>query len=296
MVYKDKNSADLWEELVTKNSDSSPQFKLREFSDIAAELKCDIPEYLLTASFQKYVDNDNYPIPAAEDREGYCKNYDHNYWVLGLLDFLKIQYTANKYGVAVDRYFDFGCSSGRVLRHFLCQSKTTEIWGSDINYNHIQWLNAYLPGVKAIFNHTLPSLPLEDNYFNLVSAFSVFTHIDTFEIAWLCELRRILKPGGIAYITYTGEEAWETLKIFNKLPAHNIPRTIKKTGVNLDKLLESSIPQGKTVFRHSTGPYRSLTYHSMDYIKNVWGRFFDILEIIPDFHGHQAVAVLKKLI
>lgn len=59
-------------------------------------------------------------------------------------------------------------------------------------------------------------------------------------------------------------------------------------------LLEKDLPSGRTVFRHSDGPYRSLTYHSIDYIKNVWGRFLTIVEIIPKFHARQSVIILKK--
>jgi hypothetical protein len=39
--------------------------------------------------------------------------------------------------------------------------------------------------VKPVFNHCLPQLPFSDGQYDVVSAFSVFTHIDVWETAWL---------------------------------------------------------------------------------------------------------------
>lgn len=293
MIYTGNNLTPLWEENIAKHCEQNSMFVNVSCISSLPDAKHSIEEYLLENPFNSYIQNDPYLIPSEKDREGYCVNNDFYYWHLGLSDFLKIQYIAKKYNVNIDRYFDFGCASGRVLRHFLCQSNTSEIWGSDINSKHINWINQFLPKIKAIFNHTIPSLPLEDNYFDVVSAFSVFTHIDTFEIAWLSELRRILKPNGIAYITYHDEANWEILKS-EKNNNNRVYRTLKKCNPNIEELLEKDLPSGRTVFRHSDGPYRSLTYHSIDYIKNVWGRFFTIVEIIPKFHARQSVIILKK--
>src|SRR6185369_1736506 len=41
-----------------------------------------------------------------------------------------------------------------------------------------------------------------------ICAFSVFTHIDVFEDLWLLELRRILRPGGVACVTFHSERSW----------------------------------------------------------------------------------------
>jgi hypothetical protein len=35
----------------------------------------------------------------------------------------------------------------------------------------------------------------------MISAYSVFTHIEAMETTWLMELRRVLRKGGIAWIT-----------------------------------------------------------------------------------------------
>jgi len=35
-------------------------------------------------------------------------------------------------------------------------------------------------------------------------------------------------------------------------------------------------------------------FHSLDYIRNAWGRFFDVVDIIPKGHDYQDVVVLRK--
>ena len=143
-----------------------------------------------------YASRDCYAIPHARDREGYQVNYDARYFLNGLADYLKIHRAVKKHNVAMESFLDFGCASGRVLRHFCAQSDIANLWGCDINGRHIKWMNDHLPSqLKIIHSHCLSHLPIASNSINVISAFSVFTHIDTFETGWLSEIHRILKPG-----------------------------------------------------------------------------------------------------
>ncbi len=46
---------------------------------------------------------------------------------------------------------------------------------------------------------------MEDGSFDLIWAVSVFTHLAETWSAWLLELHRVLKPGGILLATFMGE-------------------------------------------------------------------------------------------
>ena len=96
---------------------------------------------------------------------------------------------------------DLGCASGRMLR-FVPRDNAAEHWGLDINANQIAWCQEHLspPMLFAVIT-TAPHLPFEDHYFDLVYCGSVFTHIAELADAWLLELRRVLRPGGYAFIT-----------------------------------------------------------------------------------------------
>ena len=148
--------------------------------------------------------------------------------------------------------------------------------------------------VRPIALPALPKLPIEDNYFDLITAYSVFTHIDIFETAFLAEIRRVLKPGGLAYLTVITESTWEVVRKehMEKPDAENhFTRIIP----DFSKRIKEPLPQGLTRFRHKeTGPYRGLAFYSTDYIENVWGRFFDIKEIIPLGHSKQTVIIAQK--
>ena len=169
-------------------------------------------ETLAQANISEMVAKDTIPIPVPTDRENYFPGFDEKYWLFGLADYLKVMQVAAKYDVQPTSILDFGCASGRVLRHFAAQTDIKNIWGSDINRRHIRWLYEHMPmHVRPVFNHSIPSLPIPDASIDVITAFSVFTHIDTFEIHWLAELSRILSDGGICYLTVHNEATWELL-------------------------------------------------------------------------------------
>ncbi len=107
------------------------------------------------------------------------------------------------------RVLDFGCGSGRVLRHFLDEAEQAELWGCDIDAASVRWVNENLnPPVRCVQNGMAPPLPFEDRSFDLVYATSVFTHIDRWS-DWLLEMNRILTPDGLLVASFLGEGMWE---------------------------------------------------------------------------------------
>jgi SAM-dependent methyltransferase len=184
-----------------------------------------------------------------------------------------------------------GCASGRVIRHFLCQERGLDLWASDINSGHVEWILKYLQGDIRVFqNHALPHLPLEDNTLDLAYAFSVFSHIDAFDLAWLLELRRVLKPGGLAYLTTHTEHTWSIMKagdtIYDILLDH--PDFSPE-------LLKSKLPLEKIVYQWRTdNSYRASVFYDTEYIRHVWGKYYEVLDIIPEGHFYQDVILLRK--
>ena len=101
---------------------------------------------------------------------------------------------------------DFGCASGRVLRHFTAD---WQCHGVDLDARMIDWLRRNWPNEVTIFTgHALPHLPLPDRSLDLVYAVSVFPHLKYHWDAWLMEWRRVLRPGGLCIFTAQCEAAW----------------------------------------------------------------------------------------
>ena len=289
-----------WEDDISLNHDSTTPFNnfpapaempIEEFKlgDVLT------PEMLGGKSLEEFVKRDTYPIPDVSDREGYNQNFNARFFMTGLADFLKISSAAKKYEVDLQSYFDFGCASGRVLRHFCAQSEIPNLWGSDINGRHIRWLNDHMPSrLKIIHNNCVPQIPIADNSIDVVSAFSVFTHIDTFETGWLAELYRVLKPKGLCYLTVQNDDTWALLQ--NANDDNGLLKRFREIDPDFDELLAQPIPPERKCFRYTdVGPYRALVLHSNAYLQKTWGRFFDILEIQGKAHGYmQSVLIGRK--
>jgi Flp pilus assembly protein TadD/SAM-dependent methyltransferase len=99
---------------------------------------------------------------------------------------------------------EFGCGSGRVLRHFR-NITGLRLAGTDANPKAIAWDCVHLPGIDFSENALTPPLKYDDASFDLVYALSVFTHITVeMQQPWLNELRRVLRPGGYLLCTVHG--------------------------------------------------------------------------------------------
>ncbi|MEM9941851.1 MAG: class I SAM-dependent methyltransferase [Planctomycetota bacterium] len=289
-----------WEDDISLNHDSTDEF---DNLPAPAEMAIDaflklkpLPADLIgDRSIESFVRKDHIPIPSVDDREGYNPNNSARFFFTGLVDHLKILAAAKRHNVSIESYFDFGCASGRVLRHFANHTDIPNLWGSDINGRHIQWLNDHMPpNVKVIHNSCIPIIPIADNSIDVVSAFSVFTHIDTFETAWLAELYRVLKPGGICYLSVQNEDTWELMQ--NAGEKDILYQRFKKIDPGFDQIIQSPIPKNRRSFRYTDlGAYRALVVHSNDYLQKTWGRYFDILEIRKlDHNVWQSVFIGRK--
>jgi len=102
------------------------------------------------------------------------------------------------------RVLDFGAGAGRVLRHALVEDPGAELWGCDVDARSVDWMRANLPGAHVFQTGEWPPTVQPGGHFDLIIAFSVFTHLlDTWS-AWLLELHRLLVDDGLAIVTVYG--------------------------------------------------------------------------------------------
>jgi ubiquinone/menaquinone biosynthesis C-methylase UbiE len=237
------------------------------------------------------LDQDTMPIPSTRDREGYYGDQHFEYWLSGLSDYLKVKEACVGVNWRGARLLDFGGATGRVARHFYAQDDLDEVMICDVNINNIDWVLEYLPSSFSVFkNGPMPSLPIPDGYFDIVTAFSVFTHMSEYELGWLYELRRLLKPNGILYATVHNDDTWRILPstwVFNNvLMQFEDFRGTYQPGSELTERL---------VFEYSSeSAYNCNTFHPNAYLHRVWGRIFNILDIRPTCHSYQSAVVLRK--
>jgi len=183
------------------------------------------------------------------------------------------------------RVLDFGCGAGRMLRHFASEAANAEFWGADISAEHILWANRHLrPPFRFVMTTTLPHVPFPDGYFHLVYAGSVFTHIADLADAWLLEVRRIIAPGGRAFLTFHDSH---TLRLLDG-PQVDAPLTRRLVGAprsGFGLLAIDRWPEygGTQVF------------YSDEYLMATLTAVFRVLAVHPEAHGYQTAAIVTRI-
>jgi SAM-dependent methyltransferase len=183
----------------------------------------------------------------------------------GLLGVDCIQTILARHGMAMsgfDRVLDLGCGCGRTMRHWKWLSGP-ELHGSDYNPYLVRWCSENLPFADFALNDLTPPLDYDDDSFDFVYAVSVFTHFDEdLQRAWMADLRRILKPGGVLYVTVHGRSRLEELALEQKeafLAGRLVVTDPKGAGTNICS-----------------------AYHPEPYVRKTLARELEILDFVPD--------------
>jgi SAM-dependent methyltransferase len=167
---------------------------------------------------------------------------------------------------------DFGCGPGRLLRHLPGLLPDAELTGVDVDPEPIAWLTANLPRVRAETVPELPPTDLPSGAFDLVIAYSVFSHLDAGrQDAWLEELARVMAPGGIGLITFHGDEA---VRLLREHPLLELP-----PGAESD--LESAGIAYWTGASDELPDWYGVALHRPAYLRSHWARWLDVLEVVP---------------
>jgi SAM-dependent methyltransferase len=174
------------------------------------------------------------------------------------------------------RVLDFGCGAGRTLRHFLAEAHRGEFWGCDIDAPSIRWMARNLsPPLHVARNGVNPPVDFLDYAtLDLVWALSVFTHLTDSSLAWLEELHRLLKPGGLLIATYMGRFNGD---VFTHEPWD-------------DDLVGMNVLRRDQGWEHG-GP---VVLMSDWWVREHWGRAFEFVNVMSEFQGQTWVLLQKK--
>jgi SAM-dependent methyltransferase len=199
------------------------------------------------------------------------------------------------------KLLDFGSAWGRYTRYFWRDIPGSNLFGVDIDPEIVATCR-YL-GVPGNFQTIEPKgkLPFEDNTFDLLIAYSVFTHLpENIANHWMEELSRVAKPGAI--IAYTVEPRRfltfvETLDPQSPNMWHALMATFK------DRIpgLLSQFDQGEYCYiPTSGGAYRDADVYGdaaipKRYVREKWGKFFTPIRYLDDADRFwQAVVTARK--
>jgi SAM-dependent methyltransferase len=105
------------------------------------------------------------------------------------------------------RVLDFGCGWGRVARFFLHDIRGEGLFGVDIDQRGIESCRESFPLGTFLVSSPWPPSGFHAETFDLVYAVSVFSHLpEGMHLAWVEEITRILRPGGVLVATTLGRD------------------------------------------------------------------------------------------
>jgi SAM-dependent methyltransferase len=161
----------------------------------------------------------------------------------------------------LDAVLDFGCGCGRVMRH-LNHYQAVRLHGTDANSGAVTWCDENLNFAEFGTNLLEPPTRYRPHSFDLVYAFSVFTHLpEPQQTPWMLEIRRILKPGGLLLVTLQGDFY---------LP--QLPEPEKEKYQQGELVVQGVVFAGQT---------DCSAYHPEAYVREVLARGFEVVDFIP---------------
>lgn len=176
------------------------------------------------------------------------------------------------------RVLDFGCGCGRVLRHWFDLAGQVEVHGSDVNGRLVEWVHNNLNFARADTNDLAPPLAYADDSFDLVYAFSVFTHLpEALQRPWIEELHRVTAPAGFVALSTHGQ------RYVGELDADE--RTRFERGGLVVRAVEDA------------GSNACGAYHPESYVRADLAHPFEVVEHVPEGargNPHQDLWLLQK--
>jgi SAM-dependent methyltransferase len=145
-------------------------------------------------------------------------------------------------------------------------------------------------GVTVRQNGGLPPLPFGRTEFDLVLGYSVLTHLDeAYQDAWLDEFSRRTSPGGLLLLTIHGEAMWR------QITEGGHPRIGELTARRAEWDRKGILFWDGDDWERFFPAYYHTTFHSHDYVKARWSKWFDVVHILegtPELR--QEIVVLRR--
>ena len=229
-----------------------------------------------------------------------------------------------KEGLRVGRrsyVLDFGCGWGRFARMFLRDVPASHVYCADA------WERALdicreteVPGEKVQLGPMPPS-DLPSARFDVAFAYSVFSHLSPkTHLAWRTELARVVKPGGVVFITTQARWFLDECRRFREHPeqiSHKWHRKLANSFVDYESAVRQ-YDQGEFLFAADDasqsgveeqpsdttsdpvalrGEYYGQAVVPDSYFESQWCResSFEMIDFIADRSVcEQAIAILRK--
>ncbi len=192
------------------------------------------------------------------------------------------------------KYLDFGVGWGRIARMFLRDLNQENLYGLDVTPEILRICKQIMPIGKYSLSEPRGLLPYSDSYFDLVTAFSVFSHLsEDSGTHWIRELHRVVKSGGIVVATTLSNSFIALCREVATNPSSSDWAKMMASYVYQSypnwKELFNQFPADELLYLSSGGGFDTMNSNdygwamvSKEYAQKQWGEWFEVVDFIDD--------------
>lgn len=198
---------------------------------------------------------------------------------------------------------DFGTGWGRYARIFMKDFRPENVVGVDVDKRFVGICREIFPYGTFEVVPALPPCALDEGAFDLIIAYSVFSHLaEHAASAWIDEFARILRPGGMVAVTTQGRSLLAMCEKIREQKVYEHPwhRHLARSFTDRTAC-EAAYDAGEYLYSATgDGDVRSADFYGealipRDFVARHWCDAFELIEFIDD-RGFlpQALIVLRK--
>jgi ubiquinone/menaquinone biosynthesis C-methylase UbiE len=200
------------------------------------------------------------------------------------------------------KILDFGIGWGRIARFFARDVPYGAVYGVDVMPMMIDVCRRSMVPASLLVTEPRGETLFRDRYFDIVYAYSVFTHLpENISLHWLTELHRIMQPGGILVMTVEPPRFIDFCRSIKGGDELSLWHQYLRDCIAKIPDAEQRAAKGELVYI-PTGGGPTLppdvygdTVIPAGYIKKNWSHLFEMIDYLDDPRQFwQAVVVLKR--
>lgn len=200
------------------------------------------------------------------------------------------------------RLLDFGTGWGRYSRIFMKEIAPDNILGVDVDPSLVQVCRNTFPYCNFETVPPFPPTELPTGHFDLVVAYSVFSHLsEAAATAWIEEFARILAPGGMIAVTTQGRRFLEYCEHIRRSGEITHPWHLKLAQSFTDlQAAQAAYDRGEFLYSATGGgDARPSSFYGEalvppGFVQRVWSRFLEPIAYIDDGSLPQALIIMRK--
>jgi len=211
-----------------------------------------------------------------------------------------------KYGLTLgpkSNVLDFGCGWGRFARMFLRDVPADNIWCADISEAaRTVCRETGVPGQLVALDDMPPST-LPSEYFDTAFAYSVFSHLSELaHTAWKEEFTRVMKPGGLVFITLQArwfldmcQELRDNPDQVNSVWYELLSKSFLDHEDSLARYDRGEFLYAPNPRASENGKYYGDAVVPYGYFESTWSDSFEMLDFVADqSRFQQAIVVMRR--